>query len=63
VQGRGGELILMDAKSDDARIISRFHIAAKPADQEAELLTFPAIVGVHLFARCEGELICVDLAG
>jgi outer membrane protein assembly factor BamB len=63
VQGRGGELILMDASGHEPRILSRVHVTANAAERDAELFTFPALVGTRLFVRCEGELVCLDLAG
>lgn len=61
VQGRGGELILLDATSDEPRILSRTAIAVDEASQGAELFTFPAIVGKRLYVRSEREIVCVDL--
>jgi hypothetical protein len=61
VQGRGGELILVDATSDKPRILSRLAVAQDASTREAELFTFPALVGSRLYMRCERELICVDL--
>jgi hypothetical protein len=61
-QGRGGELILMDFQNNRPRIISRMAVTANPADEQAELLTFPALVGTLIYIRCEHELVCVDVA-
>jgi ABC-type phosphate/phosphonate transport system substrate-binding protein len=61
VQGRGGELILIDTQSDPPRILSRSTIATDDAARSAELFTFPALVGSRLYLRCERELVCVDL--
>ena len=59
--GRGGELILIDAASDEPKIVSRSHIASTPADRTAELLTYPALVGRRLYVRCEHEVVAIDL--
>ncbi len=61
VQGRGGELILMNAHKNGPHILSRVQIADGQADRSAELLTFPALVGKRLYVRCESELLCVEL--
>ena len=61
IQGRGGELILVDITGDAPRLISRSHISADSADHDTELFTYPAIVGTRLFSRCEREIVCVDL--
>jgi outer membrane protein assembly factor BamB/ABC-type phosphate/phosphonate transport system substrate-binding protein len=61
VQGRGGELLLLDATGDAPRVASRMHLAASRDDQAAELFTFPALVGSLLYVRCEREIVCVDL--
>jgi hypothetical protein len=60
VQGRGGELLLVDISGDKPRIISRAHVGNDDG-REAELFTFPAIVGTRLFARGERELVCIEL--
>ncbi|MEM9659873.1 MAG: PQQ-binding-like beta-propeller repeat protein, partial [Planctomycetota bacterium] len=60
-QGRGGELLLLDATADRPAIIARAHVAAKKQDRAAELYTFPALVGNQLYVRCESEVIRVDL--
>jgi len=61
VQGRGGELLLIDAAGAAPRIVSRVHLALDAADRQAELLTFPAAVDRRLYVRCERELVCVEL--
>jgi len=60
--GRGGELLLVDAKSAEFRIIARMQLSADADSRHAELLSFPALVGTRLFLRGEHELVCVDLA-
>lgn len=61
VQGRGGELILIDVGGAEPRILSRVTVGANDAARSAELLTFPALVGSRLYIRGEDEIICVDL--
>jgi len=60
--GRGGELILVDAKADEFCIVSRAHLFADRQAREAEILSHPAIVGTRLYLRGEKELVCVELA-
>lgn len=61
VQGRGGELMLLDVTGDAPNVVSRLAVAADKSAQDAELFTFPALVGSRLYVRGERELICVDL--
>jgi outer membrane protein assembly factor BamB len=61
VQGRGGELVLVDTAKAGPKILSRMSFAPGTDAAAAELLTFPALVGTRLFLRFEGEVICVDL--
>jgi outer membrane protein assembly factor BamB len=58
--GEGGELILVDAKSDEFRIVSRLHLF-DPKESKAEVLSHPALVGTRLYFRGERELLSVDL--
>jgi hypothetical protein len=60
--GRGGELLLVDAASDQFHIVSRLHLFTDPESRQAELLSHPALVGTRLFLRGEKELVCVELA-
>lgn len=52
-----GELILLDAKSDNYSVLSRMRLF----DDNVELYAHPALVGSRLFARAGSSLICVDL--
>lgn len=62
VLGRGNELLLIDAKSDDFRIISRQKLFDDSQEQGAHPMSHPAFVGSRLFVRDEHELMCLDLA-
>ncbi|HEX6963792.1 MAG TPA: PQQ-binding-like beta-propeller repeat protein [Lacipirellula sp.] len=62
VLGKGGELLLIDAKADQFRIISRMRVFDNPTDREAEPFAHPALVGSKLYLRGELELACIDLA-
>jgi outer membrane protein assembly factor BamB/ABC-type phosphate/phosphonate transport system substrate-binding protein len=63
IQGRGGELLLIDPAGEAPRIVSRLTLASNNADRQAELFTYPALVGSRLYVRCEREIVCVELAG
>jgi hypothetical protein len=63
VLGRGGELLLIDAASDEFRIISRQHVFDDTEARAAELYAHPALVGTRLYVRGEKELMCVELDG
>lgn len=58
--GRGHELILVDAKSDDFRIVSRRQVFDGSG---GEPLAHPALVGSRLYLRGEKSLACVELRG
>jgi hypothetical protein len=60
--GAGGELILVDAKADEFRIVSRLKLFGDDSSQRAEVLSHPALVGTRLYFRGEKELVCVELA-
>lgn len=60
--GRGGELLLLDAKSPSFRFISRLQVFDDPEALRAEQLSHPAMVGTRLYLRGGKELVCVDLA-
>jgi outer membrane protein assembly factor BamB len=62
-QGRGGELLLIAPAGDRPKIVSRWTLAVNEADRDVPLYTFPALAGTRLYARCEHEIVCVDLAG
>jgi outer membrane protein assembly factor BamB len=59
--GAGGELLLIDAKAPEFRIISRLHLFDDRESRRAEQLSHPALVGTRLHLRGEKELVCVDL--
>ncbi len=61
VVGRGGELLLIDARADRFRVVSR----QRPFQQDGgkdPLYSHPALVGTRLFLRGETELICLELS-
>jgi outer membrane protein assembly factor BamB/ABC-type phosphate/phosphonate transport system substrate-binding protein len=60
--GAGGELILVDAKADEFRIVSRLKLFSDDTSQRAEVLSHPALVGTRLYFRGEKELVCVELS-
>jgi outer membrane protein assembly factor BamB len=53
----GGELLLLDAKSDTCAIISRL----KLFEDDVELYSHPALVGTRLYARGGSSVVCLDL--
>ncbi len=53
-----GELVLLDAKSDECKIISRLQVLAK----DVEVYSHPALAGTKLFLRGGTSVICVELA-
>jgi outer membrane protein assembly factor BamB/ABC-type phosphate/phosphonate transport system substrate-binding protein len=61
VQGRGGELLLLDVTGDAPNVVSRLAVAGDKSAQDVELFTFPALVGSRLYVRGEREVICIDL--
>jgi outer membrane protein assembly factor BamB len=61
VLGLGGELLLIDATTDEFRIISRQHLFDGEEARAAELYAHPAMVGTRLYVRGEKELVCVEL--
>jgi outer membrane protein assembly factor BamB/ABC-type phosphate/phosphonate transport system substrate-binding protein len=60
--GRGGELLLVDAKCDKFQIVSRLSLFTGPDAGQAEMLAHPAFVGTRLYLRGEKELLCAELA-
>ena len=60
--GRGGELLLVDTKSQKFNIISRLQLFADGESRGATQLSHPALVGTRLYLRGERELIGVELA-
>lgn len=63
VQGRGGELVLIDVSGTEPAIVSRSLLTADKTAAAAELLTFPALVGSRLFLRNETAVMCIELGG
>jgi len=57
--GRGHELILVDARSDDFRIVSRQQVFEGRGGGEP--LAHPALVGSRLYLRGENSLACIEL--
>ncbi len=53
----GGELILLDARSDTCAIISRLKIF----NDDVEIYSHPALVGTRLFVRGGSSVVCMDL--
>src|SRR5438132_1329002 len=53
----GGELILLDGKSEECAIISRLRIF----DGDVEIYSHPAFVGTRLYARGGSSVVCVEL--
>jgi hypothetical protein len=60
--GRGGEIILVDVKADEFRIVSRLKLFNDPESQRSEILSHPALVGTRLYFRGAKELVCTELA-
>jgi hypothetical protein len=60
--GRGGELLLVEATSDQFRIVSRLQLFPSTDGGKAEMLSHPALVGTRLYVRGEKELVCADLS-
>jgi outer membrane protein assembly factor BamB len=52
-----GELILLDARADTCRILSRLRLF----DHDVEVYSHPALAGTRLFVRGSSSVICVDL--
>jgi hypothetical protein len=54
----GGELILLDGRSEQCAIISRLRMFA----DDVEVYSSPALVGTRLYVRGGSSVVCVDLA-
>jgi outer membrane protein assembly factor BamB len=54
----GGELILIDGKSDQGAILSRLRLF----EEDVEIYSHPALVGTRLYARGGSSVVCVDLS-
>jgi hypothetical protein len=52
-----GELLLLDARSDDARMLSRLRVF----EDDVEVYCHPALVGTHLYLRGGFQVVCLDL--
>lgn len=61
VVGLGGELLLIDPTSDSFRVASRLSLFNDSKSKQTQLLSYPALVGSHLYLRGENELVCVDI--
>lgn len=61
VQGRGGQIILIDSSGAEPSVIGTAAITDDGASSAAELLTFPALVGSKLFIRSETNVMCIEL--
>lgn len=53
----GGELILLDGKTDECTIISRLRVF----DDDVEVYSHPALVGTRLYIRGGSSVVCMDL--
>lgn len=53
----GGELLLLDAKSERCSILSRVKLFADDGD----VYSHPALVGTRLYVRSSASVVCVDL--
>jgi outer membrane protein assembly factor BamB len=60
VIGKGGELILVDARADRFEVVSRLRVFD---EGQAEFYSHPAIVGDRLYIRGATSVVCVDLGG
>ncbi|MFK7777109.1 MAG: PQQ-binding-like beta-propeller repeat protein, partial [Gimesia sp.] len=61
VIGKGGRLLLLDAKANHFKVISKLNLFSKPNDDN--IFSHCALVGSRLYLRGESQLICVDLSG
>lgn len=61
VIGKGGRLLLVDAKANQFKVISRLNLFGKSSDDN--IYSYCAFVGNRLYLRGESGLICVDLSG
>jgi outer membrane protein assembly factor BamB len=55
----GGELLLLDARSDDGAIVSRLRVF----EEDVEAYCHPAFVGSRLYLRGGFQVVCLDLSG
>jgi ABC-type phosphate/phosphonate transport system substrate-binding protein len=53
----GGELILLDGRTDECAVISRLRVF----DDEVEVYSHPALVGTRLYMRGGSSVVCLDL--
>ena len=53
----GGELILLDGKSETGAVLSRLRVF----EDDVEVYSHPALVGSRLYVRGGESVVCVDL--
>ena len=58
VVSNGGELLLLDARSESATVLAR----ARLFEGDVETYAHPALAGTRLYARGAASVVCVDLA-
>lgn len=63
ILGHGGEILLVDATSDNFEVIDRKYLFDDEATREAELYSHPALVGSKLYVRGENALAAFALDG
>lgn len=61
IVGTGGQLLLIDARADELRVLSRLTVFDSD-EQPVEVYSHPALVGSRLHIRGETSLVCVDLS-
>ncbi len=54
----GGELILLDARTDECAVLSRLRVF----ENDVEVYSHPAVVGTRLYLRGGSSVVCLDLA-
>ncbi|QDU86892.1 outer membrane biogenesis protein BamB [Pirellulimonas nuda] len=59
ILGHGGELLLVDPRSDKLNVLSRARLFED--SEQADLYCYPALVGTRLFVRGERSVVCVEL--
>ncbi len=57
ILSKHGELLLVDAKADHYKLISRL----KVFDDDPGVYSHPALIGKHLFVRGSEEIVCLNL--
>ena len=61
IVGAGGRLLLVDARADEMKVVSRLTIFGAD-EQNVEVYSHPVLVGSRLYIRGETSLVCVDLS-